>query len=162
MNVIILGGDGFSGWPTSLHLSRRGHDVLIVDNLSRRRIDDELGAHSLTPIQTVETRLAAWTEVSGHTLGFRNVDVARQYDRLLGLLREFQPDVVVHFAEQRAAPYSMKSARHKRYTVENNVNATHNILAAIVESTLDVHLIHLGTMGVYGYGSTGGPIPGNN
>ena len=159
MNVMILGGDGFSGWPTSLHLSRRGHDVLIVDNLSRRRIDDELGAYSLTPIEPIETRLATWAQVNGRTIPFHNVDVARQYDRLLGLLLEFQPAAVVHFAEQRAAPYSMKSARHKRYTVDSNVNATHNVLAAIVESGLDVHLIHLGTMGVYGYGTSGGAIP---
>ncbi|MGH7172339.1 MAG: NAD-dependent epimerase/dehydratase family protein, partial [Gemmataceae bacterium] len=150
---------GFSGWPTSLHLSRRGHDVLILDNLSRRRIDTELAAMSLTPIQPLEVRLAAWREVSGKEIAFQNVDVARQYDRLLELVREFRPDTILHFAEQRAAPYSMKSSRHKRYTVDNNINATHNVLAAIVESRLDIHLVHLGSMGVYGYGTTGGRIP---
>jgi UDP-sulfoquinovose synthase len=156
---MILGGDGFSGWPTSLHLSRRGHDVLILDNLSRRRIDDELGVMSLTPIQPLETRLAAWREVSGNTISFQNVDAARQYDRLSEIIREFRPDTIIHFAEQRAAPYSMKSSRHKRYTVDNNINATHNVLTALAESRLDIHLIHLGTMGVYGYGATGGRIP---
>jgi UDP-sulfoquinovose synthase len=159
MNILILGGDGFSGWPTSLHLSRRGHDVLILDNLSRRRIDDELGVMSLTPIQPLETRLAAWHEVSGNVIQFRNVDVARDYDRLLETIREFCPHTIIHFAEQRAAPYSMKSSRHKRYTVDNNINATHNVLAAIVESRFGIHLVHLGTMGVYGYGATGGRIP---
>ena len=159
MKIMILGGDGFSGWPTSLHLSRRGHDVLILDNLSRRRIDDELGVMSLTPIQPLETRLAAWREVSGNTISFQNVDVARHYDRLLEIIREFQPHTIIHFAEQRAAPYSMKSSRHKRYTVDNNINATHNVLTALVESRLDIHLVHLGTMGVYGYGATGGRIP---
>jgi len=159
MKIMVLGGDGFSGWPTSLHLSRRGHDVLILDNLSRRRIDDELGVMSLTPIQPLDTRLAAWREVSGRAIAFHNVDVACQYDRLLELVCEHRPDAIVHFAEQRAAPYSMKSSRHKRYTVDNNINATHNVLAAIVESRLDIHLVHLGTMGVYGYGATGGRIP---
>ncbi len=159
MRIMILGGDGFSGWPTSLHLSRRGHDVLILDNLSRRKIDNELDVMSLTPIQSLETRLDAWREVSGNTIEFRNVDVAHQYDRLLERVRAFQPDAILHFAEQRAAPYSMKSSRHKRYTVDNNINATHNVLAAIVESRLDIHLVHLGTMGVYGYGTTAGRIP---
>jgi UDP-sulfoquinovose synthase len=159
MNIMILGGDGFSGWPTSLHLSHRGHDVLIVDNLSRRAIDNELSVMSLTPIQPLETRLAAWREVSGHTIVFRHVDVARQYDCLLEAIQVFRPHTIIHFAEQRAAPYSMKSSRHKRYTVDNNINAAHNVLAAIVESRLDIHLIHLGTMGVYGYGAIGGRIP---
>jgi UDP-sulfoquinovose synthase len=159
MKIMILGGDGFSGWPTSLHLSRRGNDVVILDNLSRRSIDGELGVMSLTPIQPIHTRLVAWHEVSGNTIEFQNVDVARHYDRLLELMTDYRPHTIIHFAEQRAAPYSMKSARHKRYTVENNINATHNVLAAIVESQLDIHLVHLGTMGVYGYGATAGRIP---
>lgn len=159
MKIMVLGGDGFSGWPTSLHLSRRGHDILIVDNLSRRNIDNELGVMSLTPIQPLPTRLAAWYETSGHVIEFCNVDVARHYDRFLELVRTFRPNTIIHFAEQRAAPYSMKSSRHKCYTVDNNVNATHNVLTAIVESRLDIHLVHLGTMGVYGYGTTAGRIP---
>src|SRR5690606_10009576 len=129
-----------------------GHEVRIVDNLSRRNIDNELEAGSLTPIAPMGTRLAAWKELTGRTISFLRADVAASYDRVLADIREFRPDAVVHFAEQRAAPYSMKSAWHKRYTVENNVRATHNILAAIVESGMDIHLVHLGTMGVYGYG----------
>ncbi|HEY8571749.1 NAD-dependent epimerase/dehydratase family protein [Phenylobacterium sp.] len=159
MRVLVLGGDGFCGWPTALHLSARGHEVAIADNLSRRRIDEELGAGSLTPIAAMHERLAAWAEVSGRTIGFHELTVGKDYDGLLALVRTWRPDAVVHFAEQRAAPYSMKTARHKRYTVDNNLNATNDILAAIVESDLDVHLVHLGTMGVYGYGTAGMAIP---
>jgi len=156
---LILGGDGFCGWPTSLHLSACGHDVAIADNLARRKADVELEAESLTPISPMTTRIAAWEEISGRRLGFHNLDVAHDYAELLALLREWRPDAVVHFAEQRAAPYSMKSSWHKRYTVNNNVNATHNLLAALVEAELDAHIVHLGTMGVYGYGTSGVKIP---
>ena len=159
MKVIILGGDGFCGWPTALHLSARGHEVTLVDNLSRRNIDNELEVESLTPIRPMGERLRAWAEVSGRRIPFWRFDVAQNYHRLLTLFKEVQPDAVVHFAEQRAAPYSMKSPLHKRYTVDNNINATHNVLVAIVESGLDIHLVHLGTMGVYGYGTAGIKIP---
>ena len=157
--VLILGGDGFCGWPTSLHLSKLGFDVVIVDNLSRRNIDNELEAYSLTPIQPMGARLDAWRSASGRTIEFINIDVAENYHRLLTIIKDFKPDAVVHFAEQRAAPYSMKSSQHKRYTVSNNINATHNLLAAIVESGVDTHVVHLGTMGVYGYGTAGMKIP---
>ena len=159
MRLLILGGDGFCGWPASLRLSAEGHEVTIVDNFARRQADVELGVESLTPIGPLEARIAAWREASGRTLDFRELDVARDYEGLLDLLRECRPEAVVHFAEQRAAPYSMKSARHKRYTVDNNINATHNLLAAIVDSGLDIHVVHLGTMGVYGYGAAGVQIP---
>jgi UDP-sulfoquinovose synthase len=156
---LILGGDGFCGWPTSLHLSQRGHDVVIVDNFARRNADIELEASSLTPIAPLGTRLAAWRDLTGREIGFERLNVAEDYEELLGLLTDLEPDAIVHFAEQRAAPYSMKSSWHKRYTVSNNINATHNVLAAIVESDLDVHVVHLGTMGVYGYGAAGVRIP---
>lgn len=159
MKTLILGGDGFCGWPTSLHLSALGHDVAIVDNLSRRTIDVELECESLTPIRPMGERLRAWKEASGHDIVFHNFNVARNYQRLLDLLNEWHPHAVVHFAEQRAAPYSMKSSYHKRYTVDNNLNATNNLLAAIVERGQDIHVVHLGTMGVYGYGSAGMKIP---
>jgi len=159
MKILVLGGDGFCGWPTALHLSQRGHDVCIVDNLSRRNIDNELEVSSLTPIQPMGVRLNAWKQATGKTIQFKQLDVADQYHRLLTLLTDYKPDAVVHFAEQRAAPYSMKTSWHKRYTVNNNINATHNLLAAIVESKLDTHVIHLGTMGVYGYGTAGMKIP---
>jgi len=159
MKIIVFGGDGFCGWPSALHLSQHGHEVIIVDNLSRRKIDIDLGVSSLTPIAPIETRLAVWRDLSGKIIPYYNFDMARHYHRLLSLLLEEQPDAVVHFAEQRAAPFSMKSAWHKRYTVDNNINATHNLMAAVVESGLDIHVAHLGTMGVYGYNSTGIPIP---
>ena len=159
MRVLILGGDGFCGWPTALHLSARDHEVAIVDNGSRRRIDEELGAGSLTPITSLSERVAAWREVSGRLIGVHDLTVGKDFDSLLDLLRTFRPDAIVHFAEQRAAPYSMKSAAHKRYTIDNNLNATHDVLAAIVESGQDIHLAHLGTMGVYGYGPAGVAIP---
>ncbi len=159
MRVLVLGGDGFCGWPTSLHLSDLGHDVVIVDNLSRRNIDNELEVSSLTPITPMGVRLAAWNDVSGKQIEYQRFDIAEHYHRLLSLIRDWRPDVLVHFAEQRAAPYSMKDSWHKSYTVNNNLNATHNVLAAIVESGVDVHVVHLGTMGVYGYGTAGMKIP---
>jgi UDP-sulfoquinovose synthase len=159
LRILILGGDGFCGWPTSLHLSERGHDVAIVDNMARRNADIELEADSLTPIRPLGTRLEAWREITGREIPFHRLDVSADYREMLDLLIDYQPDAVVHFAEQRAAPYSMKSSWHKRYTVMNNVGATHNLLAGLVEAGLDSHVVHLGTMGVYGYGTAGIKIP---
>jgi len=157
--IVVLGGDGFCGWPTSLYLSKRGHDVVLVDNLSRRKIDIELEVESLTPIRPLSERLRAWHEVTGETLQFQDFTIGEHYHRLLTLIKEERPDVIIHFAEQRAAPYSMKSPAHKRYTVNNNLNATNDVLCAIVDSGVDTHLVHLGTMGVYGYGTSGMRIP---
>ena len=159
MKIFVLGGDGFCGWPTALHLSEQGHEVLIVDNLSRRKIDIELECESLTPIRSLSERLKAWREISGKQIEFVSLDVARDYQALLDLIVARRPDAMVHFAEQRAAPYSMKHSGTKRYTVNNNLNATNNVLCAIVESGVDVHLVHLGTMGVYGYSTPGLRIP---
>ncbi len=159
MKIVVLGGDGFCGWPTALHLSNLGYEIVIVDNLSRRNIDNELEAYSLTPISPMSARLQAWKEVSGKAISFRNFDIAQEYDQLLNLFQTERPDAVVHFAEQRAAPYSMKSSKHKRYTVDNNLNATNNVLCAVVESGVEIHVVHLGTMGVYGYGTAGMKIP---
>ncbi len=160
MKVLVLGGDGFCGWPCAVNLANGGHEVVIVDNLSRRKIDIDLGVESLTPIATIRDRLTAWEQVGGRPIRFAHLDIAKNYEELLELLRKERPDAVVHFAEQRAAPYSMKTSATKRYTVDNNVNGTHNLLAAIVESGQDIHIVHLGTMGVYGYGShRGATIP---
>ena len=160
MNILVLGGDGFCGWPTALHLSAAGHAVTIVDNLSRRRIDDELGIESLTPIRPIDERIEVWNELTDGAIDYVDLDLALDYDSLLALLIERRPDAVVHFAEQRAAPYSMRDSRAKRYTVDNNVSGTHNLLCGIVESGLDIAIVHLGTMGVYGYGWSGtAPIP---
>lgn len=158
--ILVLGGDGFCGWPTSLHLSDAGHDVVIVDNLSRREIDVLLEVQSLTPIAPLSTRLETWHKVSGKKIEFEFLDIAQEYDRLVQVIKKHKPDAVVHFAEQRAAPYSMKTPATKRYTVDNNVNATNNLLCALVEADVDAHVVHLGTMGVYGYGWFGtAPIP---
>ena len=160
MKVIVLGGDGFCGWPCAVNLAEQNHEVIIVDNLSRRKIDIDLEVESLTPIASITERLSAWEEIGGKPMRFLNMDISKQYQKLLNLLIREKPDSVIHFAEQRAAPYSMKSSFTKRYTVDNNVNGTHNLLAAIVESNLDIHVVHLGTMGVYGYGShRGATIP---
>src|SRR5712672_131896 len=160
MRVLVLGGDGFCGWPTSLYLSDRGHDVTIIDNLSRRKIDIDLEVQSLTPIRPIGERLQVWRQVSRREIGFVALDLATEYDRLVAVLSELRPDAIVHFAEQRAAPYSMRTTATKRYTVDNNVRATHNLLAALVDTGVDATLAHLGTMGVYGYGWSGSaPIP---
>jgi len=157
--VVVLGGDGFCGWPTALHLSENGYDVIVVDNLSRRKIDLDLGTNSLTPIKSMEIRIKRWEELTGNKISFYNFSVADNYHRLFSLFVELKPDAVIHFAEQRAAPYSMRDSFCKRYTVDNNLRATHNVLCAIVESGVDIHLVHLGTMGVYGYQTTDLTIP---
>lgn len=159
MKIAVLGGDGFVGWPTSLHLSDKGHDVHIIDNLSRRWIDTELGVQSLTPMDSIQERTRIWHAETGRRIHFHLIDLAKDYDVLKNWLAEHRPDAIVHFAEQRAAPYSMKTDRHKNYTVNNNVSGTNNLLSAMVEVGLDAHLIHLGTMGVYGYSTVGAAIP---
>ena len=159
MRIAILGGDGFIGWPTCLHLSNQGHDVAIVDNLSHRRIDTELGVQSLTPMDSIQERLRIWERETGKKLTFELLDIAQETEHLKEWLDRWRPVAIIHLAQQRAAPYSMKSASHKHYTVNNNVNATHNVLNALVELNLDAHLVHLGTMGVYGYSSADTTIP---
>ncbi len=160
-NVIVLGGDGFCGWPAALHLSNQGYDVTIVDNLVRRKTDIELESNSLTPIKSMSDRVDKWKELTGKEIEFYYFDISEHYHRLLNLLKEKQPRAVVHFAEQRAAPYSQKSSFHKRYTVDNNLNATNNLLASIVEADLEdtTHVVHLGTTGTAGYSSFPMPIP---
>jgi UDP-sulfoquinovose synthase len=159
VKIAVLGGDGFIGWPTSLHLSDLGHEVHIIDNLSRRWIDTELGVQSLTPMDSIQERTRIWKQETGNRIHFHLIDIASDYQVFKTWLAEVRPDAIIHFAEQRAAPYSMKSDRHKNYTVNNNVNATHHLLNAMVELDLDAHLIHLGTMGVYGYSTVGAAIP---
>lgn len=157
--VIITGGDGFCGWPTALHLSRRGYHVVLVDNLYRRKIDEELGVGSLTPITSMEERLQAWKDITGKDIPFYNIDLSTEYDAFFELVIREKPDAIIDFAKIRAAPYSMKTPQHKIETVRNNLGTCQTVLAAIVESGLDIHLVHLGTMGVYGYGSPAGSIP---
>jgi UDP-sulfoquinovose synthase len=151
-NILIIGGDGFCGWPLSLRLSSNGHNVVIADNLSRRKIDIELGSNSLTPISTIHERLSAWREVTGKNIDFHLINVSTEYERLVNIIKTQHIHTIIHLGEQRAAPYSMKNRTTSRYTVDNNLSGTHNILSAIVEVDTSIHLIHLGTMGVYGYG----------
>ena len=159
MKVLVLGGDGFCGWPAALRLSKLGHEVVIADNFVRRSIEEELGASSLTPIASINDRLSGWKEATGKTIDFVELTVGKDYDKLRGLIAEFKPDSVVHFAKLRSAPYSMKDAQHKRYTVDNNINSTNDLCAALVETGVDAHIAHLGTMGVYGYGVGGSDVP---
>jgi len=155
--IFILGGDGFCGWPTSLHLSKHSHEVTIIDNLSRRKIDKQFKTNSLTPIKSINQRIKVWNNLNKHKINFINIDLSKNDFKFLELIKKYKPDIIIHFAEQRSAPFSMKNKNTRAYTVNNNISVTHNILNAIVESKLDIHLIHLGTMGVYGYGN--GLIP---
>jgi UDP-sulfoquinovose synthase len=149
MKVLVLGGDGYCGWPTSLHLSDAGHEVVIVDNFVRRTIDHELGAESLTPIADPKERVKAWWEVSGQTIGLEYGDLL-DWEFVSEVVQRQQPDAIVHYAEQRAAPYSMIDRRHAVYTQHNNVIGNLNVLFAINEYVPDCHLVKLGTMGEYG------------
>ena len=157
--ILVAGGDGYSGWPLSLRLSSEGYNVVIVDNFSRRKIDSELGAASLTPIYSLRERIAKWKEITSHDIKFHFLDIAQDYNELLSVLKNYDIHSVVHLAEIKSAPYSMKSSWHRRTTVDQNVNSTSNLLSAIVESGSKASFVHLGTMGVYGYGQIDAPIP---
>jgi len=150
MKILVLGGDGYLGWPTALHLSALGHHVTIVDNLVRREYDREMGVESLVPIASIDERVKKWKEVSGHQVDVRIgnlTDAAFTH----GVVAECKPDAVVHFGEQRSAPYSMIDREHAVYTQVNNVVGTLNLMYAIAEVDPTIHLVKLGTMGEYGY-----------
>jgi UDP-sulfoquinovose synthase len=149
MKICVLGGDGYCGWATALYLSGQGHAVAVVDNFVRRQWDFEVGAQSLTPIQPLTDRLRVWQELTGKSIELFIGDV-NDYDFLSGVIENFQPDAVVHFAEQRSAPYSMIDRKHAVFTQVNNVVGTLNLLFAIQELRPDCHLVKLGTMGEYG------------
>lgn len=149
MRILILGGDGYLGWAQSLYLSSKGHDIFIFDNLMRRHFDLEHNFASLLPISTLQKRVLAWKEVSGRQIHFRIGDTT-DYETLAEVFREFQPEAVVHFAEQRSAPYSMIDRQHAVFTQINNVVGTLNVLYAIKEFAPACHLVKLGTMGEYG------------
>ena len=149
MKIVVLGGDGYCGWATALYLSKQGHSVAIVDNFVRRQWDHELGAQTLTPIRPLADRLRVWNKLTGHSIESYVGDVT-DYDFLSSVIKRFEPEAVIHFAEQRSAPYSMIDLRHAVYTQTNNVVGTLNLLFAIREFQPDCHLIKLGTMGEYG------------
>ena len=149
MKILVLGGDGYLGWPTALHLSAAGHEVAVADNFARRGYDNELGVESLVPIEPLQTRIAVWKELTGREIGCHIGDLT---DAIFTyqLISDFGPDAVVHFAEQRAAPYSMIDRHHAVYTQHNNVVGNLNLLYAIAEINPEIHLVKLGTMGEYG------------
>jgi len=149
MNILVLGGDGYCGWATALYLSAKGHKVSVVDNFVRRQWDHELGVQSLTPIRTLAERLRAWGDLTGKNIELFVGDVT-DYDFLASAIEASEPDAVIHFAEQRSAPYSMIDRKHAVSTQVNNVVGTLNLLFAIRELRPDCHLIKLGTMGEYG------------
>ncbi len=149
MNILVVGGDGYLGWPQSMYLSKQGHRVGIIDNLARRAWDLEGGTHSLTPIQTLPERVALWKELTGRTIEIFIGDV-QNYDFLSEVVPQFAPDAVVHFGEQRSAPFSMIDREHAVLTQTNNVVGTLNLIFAIKEFCPRAHLVKLGTMGEYG------------
>jgi UDP-sulfoquinovose synthase len=149
MKVLVLGGDGYLGWPTALHLSERGHEVAVLDNFARRGYDNELGVESLVPIEPLQTRVEVWRELTGKDIGCYVGDLC-DAQFTYEVIRDFRPNAVVHYAEQRAAPYSMIDRRHAVYTQQNNVVGNLNLLYAIAEIDRDIHLVKLGTMGEYG------------
>ena len=149
MRIAVLGGDGYCGWATALYLSRKGHSVAIVDNFARRLWDHELGAQTLTPIRPLNERLSVWQKLTGKTIESFVGDIT-DYDFLSSVVKSFEPEAIVHFAEQRSAPYSMIDRKHAIYTQVGNVTGTLNVLYAIRELVPDCHLVKLGTMGEYG------------
>lgn len=149
MRILILGGDGYLGWPQALYLSQKGHEVAVFDNLARRQFDLKHGFDSLVPIQTLHRRIESWAQITGRQIISYHGDTT-DFDSLSRAFQEFEPEAVVHFAEQRAAPYSMIDREHAVYTQHTNVIGTLNVLYAIKDYAPDCHLVKLGTMGEYG------------
>ena len=149
MNILVVGGDGYLGWPQSMYLSRQGHRVGILDNLARRSWDVDCGTHSLTPIPTLPERVARWKKLTGRAIETYVGDL-QDYDFLAAAIAQFSPDAIVHFGEQRSAPYSMINREHAVRTQTNNVVGTLNLLYAMKDLCPEVHLVKLGTMGEYG------------
>jgi UDP-sulfoquinovose synthase len=149
MRVLILGGDGYLGWPTAMRFSGKGHDVAVVDNFARRRWVEEAGSHSLTPIATLEERIDAWREVAGKNIEAYIGDIS-EGSFIADVVREFEPEAIVHYGEQPSAPWSMKSVDHAVVTQSNNVIGSLKLLWAMRDYAPAAHLIKLGTMGEYG------------
>ncbi|KAJ8478750.1 hypothetical protein OPV22_022477 [Ensete ventricosum] len=146
---MIIGGDGYCGWATALHLSNKGYEVAIVDNLVRRLFDHQLGIDSLTPISSIQNRVRRWKSVTGKSIQLFIGDIC-DFEFLSEAFKSFEPDSAVHFGEQRSAPYSMIDRSRAVYTQHNNVIGTLNVLFAIKEFSQECHLVKLGTMGEYG------------
>lgn len=149
MKVLVIGGDGYCGWATALYLSNKGYEVGIIDNLVRRHWDMELGLDTLTPIAPIQRRLQRWHDLTGKSIDLFVGDITN-YDFLIKALRQFEPEAIVHFGEQRSAPFSMIDREHAVLTQVNNVVGTLNLLYAMRQDFPDCHLVKLGTMGEYG------------
>jgi len=147
--VLILGGDGYLGWPTAMYLSARGHDVAVADNFAKREWEREIGVQPLMLVGSLHERVAAWHEISGRQIEMFVGDLVN-YDFVVSAIREFRPDAVIHYGEQPSAPFSMIDAAHATYTQSNNVVGTLNVLFALRDVAPEAHLIKLGTMGEYG------------
>ena len=160
MSVLILGGDGFCGWPTVLRFLKNGRKVTIVDNLSRRKIDKKIFSNSLTSIASINLRIDTAKKLFGkQNIDYEKIDIFQNVSDLKILIKNKKPKTIIHFAEQRSAPYSMLNSLAREYTVNNNTSGTHNVCSSIVDVNPKIHLIHLGTMGVYGYTKEFGQIP---
>ena len=149
MKVLVIGGDGYCGWATALYLSNQGYEVGILDSLVRRHWDLQLGVETLTPIASIQHRLQRWQDLTGKSIDLFVGDIT-DYDFLSKALHQFQPEAIVHFGEQRSAPFSMIDREHAVLTQVNNVVGTLNLLYAMREDFPDCHLVKLGTMGEYG------------
>ncbi|MBW4643326.1 MAG: NAD-dependent epimerase/dehydratase family protein [Goleter apudmare HA4340-LM2] len=149
MKVLVIGGDGYCGWATALYLSNRGYEVGILDSLVRRHWDNQLGIATLTPIAPIQQRLQRWYDVTGKSIDLFVGDITN-YEFLKQALQQFQPNALVHFGEQRSAPFSMIDREHAVLTQVNNIVGTLNLLYAMHKDFPDCHLVKLGTMGEYG------------
>ncbi len=149
MRVLVLGGDGYLGWPTSMYLSERGHTVAVMDNFAKRRWEIELNVEPLMPIHTLQDRVSAWQEVTGKRIELFVGDL-RNYASVETALAEFRPEAIVHYGEQPSAPYSMIDHNRAVFTQVNNITGTLNVLWAIKKVAPECHLVKLGTMGEYG------------
>lgn len=149
MKVLVIGGDGYCGWATALYLSNQGYEVGILDSLVRRHWDNELGVQTLTPVAPIQQRLQRWHDLTGQSIDLFIGDITN-YEFLKGALHKFEPEAIVHFGEQRSAPFSMIDREHAVLTQVNNVVGTLNLLYAMREDFPNSHLVKLGTMGEYG------------
>lgn len=148
--ILILGGDGYLGWPTAMYFSKRGHDVLIVDNMIKKHWESQIGVSPLFNLETLQNRIDTWKDITGKIIDYKIFDISNNHKQLYTVLNDFQPDTVIHYAEQPSAPFSMMSRESCYETQRNNVMGTLNLMFAIQSVNPNIHIIKLGTMGEYG------------
>lgn len=148
--IVILGGDGYLGWPTAMYLSKRGHDVLIVDNMIKKYWESQIGVSPLFNVESIQSRVNTWKEITGKIIEYQIFDISNNHKQLYSAIKNFQPDTVIHYAEQPSAPFSMMSRDACYETQRNNVMGTLNLMFAIQSVNPDIHIIKLGTLGEYG------------